>query len=68
MQTPSDFAAEEQGGIVGRVDREAYAAPFEHMALAGHQIDDGAHRLAPIVGADDDATKVEPERARALAV
>ena len=48
--------------------RQAHAAPFEHVPLAGDEIVDGAHGARLAVRADRDIAEVEPERARAVAV
>ena len=33
----SSFAAEQQGRVVGRIDGQAHAAPFDHVPLAGRR-------------------------------
>src|SRR5687767_6030984 len=62
-RAPSRFATEQQRGIAGGIDGEPHAAPFDGVALAGDEIDDGAHRFAVAVRADHDVAEVEPDAA-----
>src|SRR5690242_98089 len=67
-QLVSGFAAEQQRRIVGRVDCQADAAPFDGVAFAIGEIDDGAHWAAVVVRPDGDIAEMKPECARSMAI
>src|SRR5665213_605605 len=64
----SAFTTEQQGRVIRRIDGQPHAAPFDHMPLAAHQIDDGADRADVVAASDRDIAEVEPECARTVAV
>src|SRR5262245_54676670 len=64
---PLCMAAQQQSGIVGRVDTQPDAAPFERMTFAGDQVLHRAHAPARLGGADLQVAEMEPELARPVA-
>src|SRR4051794_8108204 len=63
----SSNAPEQQGGIIPGIDTQAYAAPFQGLALPGAQILQRRNAAACRWGTDLQVAGVEPEFAQALA-
>ena len=56
--------AEQQRGIALGIDAQPHAAPFQAVALAGHQVLDLPHRLARARWADPLVAEMQPELVR----
>src|SRR6266436_6966228 len=59
-------AAEDESGVLIRVGAQPDPAPVEGVALAGHQVFDGADAAACARGADLDVAEMEPKLPRRL--
>src|SRR5579871_2014888 len=60
-------AAQENGGIVGRIDAQAHTAPFDGLPLASDQVLDKAYRTPGIWRPDLHVAEMEPELPRPAA-